>query len=55
LPSTNDADYRRGRLSPEGYIDDSFDYAALKPMVFGPLRPAGTMRWACLGAAWLSG
>jgi len=36
--------YRRGRPSPEGYIDDSFDYASLKRVVLDPLRPGGTTR-----------
>jgi uridine kinase len=33
--------YRRGRLSPEGYIDDAFDYAALRRVVLDPLGPGG--------------
>ena len=36
--------HRRGRPSPEGYIDDSFDYASLKRVVLDPLRPGATMR-----------
>jgi uridine kinase len=37
--------YRRGRPSPEGYIDDSFDEASLKRVVLDPLRPGATMRF----------
>jgi hypothetical protein len=37
--------HRRGRPSPEGYIDDSFDYASLKRVVLDPLRPGATMRF----------
>jgi uridine kinase len=35
--------YRRGRLSPEGYIEDSFDVEALKRVVLDPLGPGGSM------------
>jgi uridine kinase len=34
--------YRRGRDSPEGYFDDSYDYAALSAELLGPLGHAGT-------------
>ena len=33
--------YRRGRLSPEGYYFDSFDYEALKAELLQPLGPGG--------------
>ena len=33
--------YRRGRSSPEGFFDDSYDYAALKAALLDPLRDEG--------------
>ncbi|MCA9969116.1 MAG: hypothetical protein KC425_02820 [Anaerolineales bacterium] len=36
--------YGRGRLSPEGYYDDAFDYAALIGRLLAPLGPGGN-RW----------
>ena len=33
--------YRRGNLSPLGYYEDSFDYAALKAALLLPLGPGG--------------
>jgi uridine kinase len=37
--------YRRGRHSPEGYYEDSFDYDALRHRVLEPLGPGGTRRY----------
>lgn len=34
--------YRRGADSPEGYYEDSFDYAALREMLLLPLGPEGS-------------
>jgi uridine kinase len=34
--------YRRGRLSPEGYYEDSFDLDALQELLLGPLGPEGS-------------
>jgi uridine kinase len=36
--------YRRGPLSPEGYVEDSFDYDAVGRLVLEPLAPGGS-RW----------
>lgn len=36
--------YRRGRESPEGYVRDSYDLAALLEHVLDPLRPGGDRR-----------
>ena len=36
--------YRRGPLSPEGYLEDSFDYDAVGRLVLEPLAP-GRSRW----------
>lgn len=33
--------YQRGRLSPEGYYQDSFDYTALRDALLLPLGPGG--------------
>ncbi|MCT6735942.1 MULTISPECIES: nucleoside/nucleotide kinase family protein [Rhodococcus] len=33
--------HRRGRLSPEGFWLDSYDYDALERHVLAPLRPGG--------------
>ncbi len=37
--------YRRGRRSPEGYFEDSYDYAALRAALLDPLGPGGTGRY----------
>jgi uridine kinase len=37
--------YRRGRGSPEGYFEDSYDYTALKAALLDPLGPGGTGRY----------
>jgi uridine kinase len=37
-----DRRYRMGRSSPEGYFQDSFNYAALTRVLLGPLGPRGT-------------
>jgi uridine kinase len=37
--------YRRGRDSPEGYYEDSFDHEALRARVLIPLGPAGDLRY----------
>jgi uridine kinase len=37
--------YRRGRCSPEGYFEDSYDYAALRRVLLDPLGPNGTGRY----------
>jgi uridine kinase len=34
--------YRRGPLSPEGYVEDSFDFDAVRRLVLGPLGPGGS-------------
>ena len=31
--------YRRGRSSPKGYFEDSYNYAALKACLLDPLTP----------------
>jgi len=41
---SRDVRYRRGHLSPEGYVEDSFDYDAVRRLVLGPLAPGGS-RW----------
>src|SRR5437868_7802169 len=37
--------YRRGPDSPEGYYEDSFDYAALRTVLLDPLGPQGNGRY----------
>jgi uridine kinase len=37
--------YRRGTDSPEGYYEDSFDYAALRQALLLPLGPDGARRY----------
>lgn len=37
--------YRRGRLSPEGFWLDAFDYDRLRSDVLDPLGPAGSRRY----------
>jgi uridine kinase len=37
--------YRRGPLSPEGYVRDCFDFAALRRLVLDPLGPGGDGRF----------
>ena len=37
--------YRRGRSSPEGYFEDSYNYAALKEHLLAPLSPGGSRRY----------
>jgi uridine kinase len=37
--------YRRGRLSPEGYYLDGFDYPALRRALLLPLGPGGDRRY----------
>jgi uridine kinase len=37
--------YRRGRSSPEGYFEDSYNYAALKKHLLDPLSPGGSRRY----------
>src|SRR5213082_3087644 len=39
------ARYRRGPDSPEGYYEDSFDYAALREALLDPLGPHGSRRY----------
>jgi uridine kinase len=36
---------RRGSLSPEGYLDDSFDYHALHESLLTPLGPGGSLEY----------
>jgi uridine kinase len=36
--------YRRGRGSPEGFYLDSFDLAAMRRLLLGPLQPGGDRR-----------
>jgi uridine kinase len=36
------ARYRRGRLSPKGYYEDSFDLVALQELLLDPLGPGGS-------------
>ena len=37
--------HARGSMSPEGYLDDSFDYDALRSCLLIPLGPGGDMRY----------
>ena len=37
--------YERGSGSPEGYLDDSFDYEAVKENLLAPLGPGGDLRY----------
>jgi uridine kinase len=37
--------YRQGRTSPEGFFEDSCDYAALHRELLGPLGPGGSRRF----------
>ena len=37
--------YRRGRNSPEGYFEDSYNYSALKAVLLDPLSPGGSGRY----------
>jgi uridine kinase len=37
--------YRRGRSSPEGYLEDSYNYAAVKACLLEPLSPRGSRRY----------
>jgi uridine kinase len=37
--------YRRGRSSPEGYFEDSYNYAAVKACLLDPLSPGGSRRY----------
>lgn len=37
--------HRRGPESPEGYYEDSFDYAALRAALLEPLGPGGSRRY----------
>ena len=37
--------YRRGRSSPEGYFEDSYDYAAVKACLLDPLSPGASRRY----------
>ena len=37
--------YRQGRDSPEGYYEDSFDYAGLREVLLMPLGPHGTRHY----------
>jgi len=37
--------YRRGKSSPEGYFEDSYNYAALKKHLLDPLSPGGSRRY----------
>jgi uridine kinase len=37
--------YRRGRNSPEGYFEDSYNYAALETVLLEPLSPGGSGRY----------
>jgi uridine kinase len=37
--------YRRGPLSPEGYVRDCFDFPALRRLVLDPLGPGGDGRF----------
>ena len=38
--------YRRGRLSPEGFYRDSYDYTTLKRVLLYPLSPGGSGRYS---------
>ena len=37
--------HARGGLSPEGYLDDSFDYDAVRSCLLAPLGPGGDRRY----------
>ena len=37
--------HRRGAMSVEGYIEDSFDYAAVRQCVLDPLGPEGNLNY----------
>jgi len=37
--------HARGELSPEGYLDDSFDYDAVRSCLLTPLGPGGNRRY----------
>jgi uridine kinase len=37
--------YQRGRHSPEGYFEDSYNYSALKKYLLDPLSPGGSRRY----------
>lgn len=37
--------YRRGRHSPEGFFEDSYNYPALKRYLLDPLSPGGSRRY----------
>lgn len=37
--------YAKGRSSPAGFFEDSFDYATLKAILLGPLGPDGSGRY----------
>jgi uridine kinase len=37
--------YRQGRLSPDGYYQDSFDLSALRSLLLEPLGPAGSRHY----------
>lgn len=37
--------YRQGRGSPEGFFEDSYDYAALRALLLDPLGPGGSGRY----------
>ncbi len=37
--------HRRGAMSVEGYIEDSFDYAAVRECVLDPLGPQGNLNY----------
>ncbi|WP_246667248.1 uridine kinase [Bradyrhizobium sp. UNPA324] len=37
--------YRRGRHSPDGFFEDSYNYAALKQYLLDPLSPGGSRRY----------
>ncbi len=43
--------HRRGRLSPEGFWLDSYDYDALERHVLAPLRPGGNREYRHDGTA----
>ncbi|MGM4964406.1 uridine kinase [Tardiphaga sp. 1201_B9_N1_1] len=37
--------YQRGRHSPEGFFEDSYNYSALKRYLLDPLSPGGSLRY----------
>lgn len=37
--------YQRGRHSPEGFFEDSYNYSALKQYLLDPLSPGGSRRY----------